>query len=142
MRRAGIAIPLAAACAALAACGGGGGNGGAATKSRPAQKPTGPPVRVALHAPGHHPKAGRRWPISVRVTDRSGKPLSGVIHYEFLFGGQVVSRQSHYRFHGGRFRDPTVLWPARAVGYPLTFRVVARTPAGTGHADYSVRVRR
>jgi hypothetical protein len=114
-----------------------------------------------LKAPGHNPKAGKRWPIEVTARTRSGKPVRARAHYQFLYGGQVVStqypsprsrpgecpggrgcRRSPYPFRGS-FRDRTIVWPARAVGYRLTFRVVVKAKRrGTRKLDYRVRVRR
>lgn len=100
-----------------------------------------------LKAPGHHPTAGKRWPIRVTARTKSGKPVHATAYYQFLYGGQVVAtrypfkRSTPYAFKG-TYRDRTVTWPARAVGYRLTFRVVVETKSrGTRHLDYWVRVR-
>jgi hypothetical protein len=114
-----------------------------------------------LKASGHHPKAGKRWPIRVSARTRSGRAIRATAYYQFLYGGQVVStqypnprsrpgvcpggsgcRRSPYPFRGS-FRDPTIVWPRRAVGYSLTFRVVVKSKGrGTRKLNYSVRVRR
>jgi hypothetical protein len=114
-----------------------------------------------LKASGHNPKAGKRWPIRVSASTRSGKPVRATAYYQFLFGGQVIStqypsprsrpgacpggsgcRRSPYAFRGS-FRDPTIIWPRRAVGYRLTFRVVVKGRGrGTKKLNYAVRVRR
>jgi hypothetical protein len=100
-----------------------------------------------LKAPGHHPTAGKRWPIRVTARTKSGKAVHATAYYQFLYGGQVVAtrypfkRGTPYAFKGS-YRDRTVTWPARAVGYRLTFRVVVETKSrGTRHLDYWVRVR-
>lgn len=106
-----------------------------------------------LRAPDHRPKAGARdWAITVTAKSRSGRALRAVAVYQFLYNGQKVSTQypnpGHprggrrpYRFTG-RYRD-TILWPPRAVGYPLTFRVVVSVPGqGRVNLDWAVRVRR
>ena len=114
-----------------------------------------------LKASGHHPKAGKRWPITVSARTRSGRPLRARAHYEFYFHGRKVStqypnpgarpgrcpgargcRRSPYPFRGS-FTDRTIVWPARAIGIRLTFRVVVRVRGrGTRRLDYRVRVRR
>lgn len=105
-----------------------------------------------LSAPGHHPKAGHRWPITVSARTASGAPLRATATYQFLYHGQRVNtqypsphgptRHSPYPFRGS-FRDASFTWPARAVGYPLTLRVVVSVRGrGTKHLDYWVRVRR
>lgn len=95
--------------------------------------------RATLSVPGHHPKVGRIWPVVVTAT-YEGKGVRASLRYEFLFGGTVVSRQSHFRFKG-RFRDDTFKWPASAVGFRLTLRAVVSSRYGTRKLDYWVEVR-
>lgn len=101
-----------------------------------------------LKAPGHHPEAGKKWPIKV-TAEKSGRPIKASAFYQFVFNGQVVStqypsphgppRDSPYKFKGS-YSDP-ILWPKRAVGYKLTFRVVVRAKdRGTVKLNYRVRV--
>jgi hypothetical protein len=101
-----------------------------------------------LYAHGHHPKVGN-YPIRVIAKSPSGKPISGGhVFYQFLFGTSIVScqtvgPQTKYkpRFTRGVFRD-VLTWPKRAVGYPLTLRVVVKTKYGLKNLDYKVRVRK
>ena len=118
--------------------------------------------RAALHVGTHHPKANKRWPVTVTATTTSGKALRATATYQWLYNGQVVAtrypspnvnpnskcskagtcRHSPWPFKG-RMRDATFTWPARAVGFPLTFRVVVKVKGrGTKRLDYAVRVRR
>jgi hypothetical protein len=95
-----------------------------------------------MRAPTHHPKANKLWKITVTTSTRR---LTSA-HYEFYFNGQKVSTQyvnynHHFKFRK-RFSDPTIKWPARAVGYPLTFRVVLRNACGKKNINYVVKVRR
>lgn len=109
------------------------------TTSGPTASQTAPIVAV-LHAPGHTPKVGN-WPITIDLT-RAGHPIHGHVSYAFLFGGQVVSTQgvgTHSPDFVGVFHD-IITWPARAVGLPLTFRVVITTPYGVKDVDYPVKV--
>jgi hypothetical protein len=102
-----------------------------------------------LHAPGHHPKAGRHWPI--RVTT-SLPDVRTSAYYAFVFGNRVVAKRhinpssdapGKHLFHfRGSFRDPTVLWPKRSTGIPLTFRVVLHNRCGTKRLNYKVVVRK
>jgi hypothetical protein len=96
--------------------------------------------RATLSVPGHYPRAGRSWPVTVTAS-YNGRAVTANVRYLFLYGGQVVSRQSNYRFHG-HFTDRAFTWPARAVGYPLTFRAVVSSSRGSRKLDYWVRVRR
>jgi hypothetical protein len=66
--------------------------------------------------------------------------LPASVRYQFLFAGRPVASRSHYRFRG-TFHD-TLTWPASAVGIPITFRAIVRTPLGTKNLDYAVQVRR
>jgi hypothetical protein len=114
-----------------------------------------------LKASGHRPEAGKRWPIRVTARTPSGRAVRATAYYQFVYGGQVVStqypnprarpgecpggrrcRRSPYRFRGS-FRDPSIVWPRRAVGFRLTFRVGVKSRGrGTRKLDYWVRVRR
>jgi hypothetical protein len=94
-------------------------------------------VSATMHVAGHHPRVNRSWPLSFVVT-AAGAPARASVSYEYLFGGQVVARRSHYTFKG-HFSD-TFLWPGRAVGYPLTFRAVVVSGKATVNLDYAVQV--
>lgn len=118
--------------AAVASCGSG------ETTTTPTKKR--PALDVTLHATTHQPIVSKPWPIVIRAYDQAGRPLRAEVRYQYLFGGAVVARRSHYRFRG-TFHD-SFHWPARAVGLPLTFRAVITTPLGTRRLDYDVKVRR
>jgi hypothetical protein len=100
-----------------------------------------------LHATTHKPHVGKKWPIRV-TTSLSGVRTSA--YYAFLFKGRQVSKQEinpHSSAPGtkrfyftGKFRDPTIVWPKRALGFPLTFRVVLKNRCGTKNLDYTVTV--
>ncbi len=94
-------------------------------------------VTATMHLAGHHPRVNQSWPLSFSVT-AAGAPARASAAYEYLFGGQVVARRSHYTFTG-HFSD-TFLWPAAAVGYPLTFRAVVVSGKATVNLDYAVQV--
>jgi hypothetical protein len=102
--------------------------------------PSAPQFTATLNAPTHTPKANASWRWSVKVRDPQGKPLATKVDVEFLFGGQVVGRDSPpTRRFVGSFSD-TLQWPAASVGQPLTFRLVVTTAKGTMNLDYPVRV--
>lgn len=115
----------------------------------------------SLRAPTHHPKAGKRWPVTVTCR-AGGRALHATATYQFLYNGQVVAtrwpspnanpnsacskngncRRTPWPFTG-RMYDPTFIWPRRSVGFPLTFRVVVRVHGGgTYNLDYAVTVHR
>lgn len=102
-----------------------------------------------LHAPNHRPKAGaKNWRITVTARTPSGRKLHAKAVYKFLFHGRVVSTQYPNPGHSkggkrpysftGRYSD-TILWPRRAVGIPLTFRVVV-TVRGKGSVNLNWNV--
>jgi hypothetical protein len=98
-----------------------------------------------LTAPGHTPKARKRWPVKIVVKTAGGKPISGTVQYNFLFGGQVVQVRSCLD-HGntpckfrGTYRD-VLHFPARSIGYNLTLRFIVKTRFGTKNIDYAIKV--
>ena len=108
-----------------------------------------------LKASGHRPEAGKPWPIKVSAT-KNGKGIRASAFYQFLFQGQVVktcAARPHARNHRkcphgkpyqfkGSYRD-ILIFPKRAVGVPLTFRVVVNAKrGGTKKVSYPVRVRK
>ncbi len=154
---------LAAAVLGIAGCGGSSGKTGssssgpaattaATSTARPATSPlvasasagTGTIVTASaggvtatLHGSTHRPKVERPWPISFTAT-RGGRAARASVSYEYLLGGQVVARRSHYTFDG-HFSD-VFKWPATALGYPLTFRAVIVSGGATINLDYPVLV--
>lgn len=99
------------------------------------------PVHAQLHGADHAPVQGRAWAYSVRVADSSGHPLSGLVEIQFVFGDQVVGRDTP-RVHpvrAGRWQD-RIVFPPAAVGQPLTFRAVVHTDAGSVTLDWPIRV--
>ena len=95
------------------------------------------PLLATLHATTHQPKVNAAWPIHVAAYENSA-PASASISYEYLFGGAVVARRSHYTFTG-HFSD-IIRWPATAVGYQLTFRAVVTSGSSVVNLDYPVQV--
>jgi hypothetical protein len=102
-----------------------------------------------LHATTHAPQVGKRWPITVTTSVRAARTTA---YYAFLFKGRQVETAEidpkhakpgtkRFSFVGG-FRDPTIVWPRRSLGIPLTFRVVLKNRCGTRHLDYAVTARR
>ncbi len=118
------------------------GCGGSSKPKRPSSTPhpAPPAVQATLTAPTHTPKANAAWRYAIRVRDARGRPLAATAAIQFLFGGQVVGRDTPptHRFVGD-WRD-TIRWPRRSVGFPLVFRAVVTTSEGTRHLDYPVQV--
>jgi len=128
----------------------------------PAAALAGSGFTLKMSAPNHHPigdcpnnlkpaqtppKGCSSWPITLRVT-KNGRKLSGkIVHYQFLFEGQVVSTQpagdprNHWGdFSGGVFHD-TLQFPYESVGHRVTLQVVVKTKYGTEHVDWWVQAK-
>ena len=91
---------------------------------------------AVLHAPNHSPIENKKWWITVDVTRGSTK-LSGDVNYEFLFSGAIVSHQPGHKFKNGLYKD-SLIFPAEAVGKPLTLRIVVKTKYGTKDLNWNV----
>jgi hypothetical protein len=100
------------------------------------------PVRGTLRGENHAPRINQDWAYSINVTDASGGPLSGKVEVQFVFGGQVVGRDTppSHPVTNGRWHD-TLKFPAAAVGMPLTFQAVVHTRLGSITLDWPVTVR-
>jgi hypothetical protein len=100
-------------------------------------------VQGTLTGDNHPPVVNKAWRYSLTVTDASGRPLSGIVDIEFVFGGVVVGRDRPpiHPVTDGRWHD-TLEFPATAVGEPLTFRAVVHTRQGSIILDWPVIVRR
>jgi Ni/Co efflux regulator RcnB len=98
-------------------------------------------LRGWLHADNHAPKAGKAWSYEVLAADSSGHPLAGSTVTEFVFGGSVVGKETPatHTLKNGLLHD-NITYPSRAIGIPLTFRIVLRTHLGSVTLDWSVKV--
>jgi hypothetical protein len=90
-----------------------------------------------LTIPTHTPKVGKEK-ITVTAVKGSTK-LSGTVRYQFLFDGQVVSKQPGGSFKNGVYHD-SLIWPAEAVGHKITLQVVVKTKYGTDLLDWWIQV--
>jgi hypothetical protein len=85
--------------------------------------------------------AKKNWTYTVTATDASGHPLAGTVLTEFVFGGQVVGRESPptHPLKNGRLKD-VVQFPPQSVGIPITFQTVVKTRLGSVTLDWPVKV--
>jgi hypothetical protein len=137
LRHARATAAVGALLALLVAGGCGGGGKSTSTRTAATTAPARVPLTAVLRTGGPHPKVNVDWPITIRVS-AGGRPLRASVRYQFLLGGRVVARRSHYTFTG-TFHD-TITWPASAVGIPLVFRAVVTTSRGRRNLDYPVKV--
>lgn len=101
------------------------------------------PVHGTLTAENHAPVVNQPWAYSVKVTDAAGKPLSGTVDIEFVFGGMVVGRDTPptHPIRDGSWHAK-LKFPAAAVGQPLTFRTVVHTSKGSITLDWPITVKK
>ena len=92
---------------------------------------------VRLRAETNRPRAGRSWSWSISVSPARQTRIS----MAFLFLGRVVGRPnpSSATFRG-TYRK-TYTYPRRAVGVPLTFRVIVRASGCSRTVTMGVRAR-
>jgi hypothetical protein len=102
-------------------------------------------IRVTITAP-HSVKANAKWPVVVRVTDASGKPLSGTLTNTILFAGQPVGKVDNgkvWRFRGS-WQEPKgqeITWPAAGKGQTFGFQTVVRVNGRKAKKTFLVNVR-
>jgi len=158
MKLASAVAGLAVLAVILSACGGGGSataqttartststattKAGAATTTPTSTVKAGP-VHGTLSAENHKPVVGQQWRYTVTATDAAGRPLSGTVDVQFVFGGQVVGRDSPptHPVKDGRWSD-TLVFPARSVGQPLAVQAVVHTSKGSITMDWPITVQR
>jgi hypothetical protein len=102
---------------------------------------------VAFHAAKHTPKVNERWPWSVRVTTKAGKPMAATISavvvdpiggvHPVEYGCCKKKFITNVKIKG-RFAD-YVQYPLAAKGYRVTFRVIVKTALGTRTVKYWVK---
>jgi len=92
-----------------------------------------------LQIGSHQPKVGYQ-PLTVTATKGATK-LAGTVRYQFLFDGQVVSKQPGGKFSHGVYHDK-LKWPSDAVGHTITLQVVVNTKYGTDYLNWWIKVRK
>jgi hypothetical protein len=107
--------------------------------------PQGPvgPLHASFTAQDHAPVINQPWPYTVTATDGRGQPLSGTVNVEFLFGGQVVGRDTPATrpITNGRWHD-NLKFPPPSLGIPLIVRAIVHTQVGSATFNWPVKVKR
>ncbi len=122
---AGFVIVFAVAC-----------GGGKTAKKTTAPRTTATPVKLSfkatLVAPNHHPVVNEKWPITVKVTNLSGKPIAATLQMNVLFAGARVGQVDNGKIYHfvGRHHE-IITWPAAAVGHQLTLQAVVKVKGKT-----------
>jgi hypothetical protein len=104
------------------------------------------PFKATLHAPTHTPRVKKPWPIWIRVTDRSGRPIRARLTMRFLFAGIPVGKVDNGRVYTftGTWREKKgqeIKFPPNARGHRLTFQAVVTARRRTVKLNYWVRPR-
>lgn len=94
---------------------------------------------ATLKAPSHTPIAKSSWAITINVSKGTTK-LNGNVNYEFLFGGQVVSRQKGHAFKNGVFTDK-LCFPPKSENQPLKLGMVVTTKYGSKTLYWNVQTK-
>jgi len=128
-----LVVALAASC--------GGNKSTANTTSTANTSTTKPPLAAAFKAvfsaPSHHPVVNKNWPITVTVTNLSGRPIAASLYMQVLYGGLVVGpidgnkkgRAKIYHFVGRHHEN--IVWPVASIGHPLTLQSVVTVKGKT-----------
>src|SRR5207253_950195 len=103
------------------------------------------PVHVTITA-AHTVKANAKWPVTIRVTNAAGKPLSGTLTNRILLGSLMVGKVDKGRvWHFvGTWREPKgqeITWPASARGQTFNFETIVRAGGRTVMKVFPVSVR-
>ncbi len=98
-------------------------------------------LRATFNGKNHTPKVNQPWPYTLKVTNATGQPLSGTVAIEFLLAGEIVAydQPPTHPIINGLWQN-TLKFPASALGYPLTLRAIAHTPAGSITLNWPITV--
>lgn len=102
-------------------------------------------IRVTITA-SHTVKANAKWPVVVRVSTGSGKPLAGTLTNNILLGGIPVGKVDNgkvWRFRGS-WQEPKgqeITWPAAGKGQTFGFQTVVRVNGRKVKKTFLVTVR-
>jgi hypothetical protein len=97
-------------------------------------------MTVEFEGQSHSPKIKVKWEYFVEAKDSNGQPLAGKVLTEFVFGGQVVGKESppYHNLAGGKLADK-ITFPPQSLNVPLTVQVVVTTKYGPLTLDWPVK---
>jgi hypothetical protein len=146
MQRRSLSLVLVAGfvLALATACGGSSGTTSATTANATTTKAAAPaklPFKATFSAPSHHPIVNKNWPITVNVTDLSGKPLAATLQMNFLLGTLRVGRVDNGKIHHftGRYHE-IITFPMASVGHQLTLQAVVKAKGKTKKLPWTISV--
>ena len=123
-----------------AACGGSSGTK-KATTTQATTAPSALSFKAAFSAPSHHPVVNKNWPITVTVTDLSGKPIAATLQMNVLLGSLQVGQIDNGKIYHfvGRHHE-LITWPQASVGRKLTLQSVVKVKGKTKKLSWAVSV--
>ena len=123
-----------------AACGGSSGTK-KATTTQATTAPSALSFKAAFSAPSHHPVVNKNWPITVTVTDLSGKPVAATLQMNVLLGSLQVGQIDNGKVYHfvGRHHE-VITWPQASVGHKLTLQSVVKVKGKTKKLSWAVSV--
>lgn len=127
-----------------AACGGSSGTKKTTTTRAtpaPSAAPSALSFKAAFSAPSHHPVVNKNWPITVTVTDLSGKPVAATVQMNVLLGSLQVGQIDNGKIYHfvGRYHE-IITWPQASVGHKLTLQSVVKVKGKTKKLSWAVSV--
>ncbi|HYY04806.1 MAG TPA: hypothetical protein VE736_13040 [Gaiellaceae bacterium] len=104
------------------------------------------PIRVTISAPTHHPRANAPWPVTVRVTNAAGRPVSATLTMRILFNGTPVGKVDNGRVYHfvGTWREKKgeeITWPPASRNQPLAFEAIVHAQGKTVKQTWAITVR-
>lgn len=134
-----FALVVALVLAVVTGCGGK--NGAKPTTMKSVTTTSRAVFNATLVAPNHHPVVNEGWPITVKVTNLSGKPIAARLQMIILFEGAKVGQVDDGKVYRitGRHHE-IITWPEAAVGHQLTFQVVIKAKGMTKKLLWPVEV--
>lgn len=97
------------------------------------------PFKATLTATGHTPQIGKPWYYTVRVTDRSGKPIAARIIPVVRSGNRNIDTVGFFQIYGTCGHPYT--WQPVHRGKPLVFQVQVRAEGGVIRLNYWIRAK-
>jgi len=103
-------------------------------------------VRVTITAPTHYPKVNAPWPVTIRVTNASGKPLPARLTMRILLGTLPVGKVDNgrvFRFVGTwrEKKGQEITWPAASSGQSFVFQAIVTALGRTVKKGFAVHPR-
>jgi hypothetical protein len=103
-------------------------------------------LHITITAPTHHPRAGAKWPVTIRAVNGYGQQVHGTVTMRIVFNGAPVGKVDNgrvYRFFGTWREKPgqEITWPKASRGQPLEFEAIVKAQHKTVKKTFAITVR-